>query len=416
MDYLISELPDEILENIISHLSIKDAAATSILSRRWRHLWKYIDYPILDIDLADLISISSYENPSSQPVRSEILSLVSTILDRHQGSTIPELRIRFPYCYSSFGGEVDARPLVCWIKTAVKKKVKNLFLQFNTLGGNTITNARTFRTLPSSFSSLVSLCLVALHSLYSRTLINYFLLNSPLLEMLFIQRCSGLTNLKIYCPNLKHLTLSDTSTEHLEISAPNLESFKFQHDSQPTLVFKNVPSLKHISLEGFDSYRLIVSSNRNPIFRLLTQLDSLALTKLSQADITSSPIINFPVLKNLKQLDLSINSYSDLLNTLIPLLQASPELLKVSLINLENGVYGCSRGEYALSSRHQCLEVVEIVGFMGSGEEIELAGYLAEYATSLKKIIVHPHYESVHSGGLVRLRLRLPSPVELQII
>ncbi|XP_050231827.1 F-box/FBD/LRR-repeat protein At5g53840-like [Mercurialis annua] len=272
MDYLISKFLDEILENIISHLSIKDAAATSILSHRWRHLWKYIDYPILDIDLSALISISTYENLSSQPVRSEILSLLSTILDQHQGSTIPELRIRFPYCYSSFRGEVDARPLVCWIKAAVNKKVKNLFLQFNTLGGNTITNARVFRTLPSSFSSLVSLRLVALHSLYSQTLINYFLLNSPLLEVLFIQRCSGLTNLKIYCLNLKHLTLSDISIERLEISAPNLESFKFQHESEPTLLFKNVSSLKHMSLEGFDSYRLVVSSNRNPIFANSTRL------------------------------------------------------------------------------------------------------------------------------------------------
>ncbi|XP_050231825.1 F-box/FBD/LRR-repeat protein At5g22660-like [Mercurialis annua] len=344
MDYLISELPDEILESIISHLSIKDAAATSILSRRWRHLWENIDYPILDIDLAALISISTYENLSSQPVRSEILSLVSTILDRHQGSTIHELRIRFPY----------------WIKTAVKKKVKSLFLQFNTLCGNSITYTWLFDTLPSSFSSLVSLRLVALHSLYSRTLIDYFLLNSPLLEVLFIQRCSDLTNLKIHCPKLKHLTLSDNDIGCLEISAPNLESFKCRQESEPILLFKTVPSLKQISLEGFDSYRLIVSTYLNPILGLLSQLDSLALTKLHHADIISSPIIDFPILKNLKQLDLSVSRYHDLVDTLTPLMQASPKLLNVSIINLGSRV-------------------------------------------------------SLHSDALVRLRRRLPSSVELRL-
>ncbi|XP_050235339.1 probable FBD-associated F-box protein At1g32375 [Mercurialis annua] len=414
MDHL-SELPDEILESIISNLSIKEAAATSILSRRWRHLWKNINYRILDIDLADLISIYWYHNITSPLERSEIFSLMSTILDQQQGSTIHELRIRFPYCYCSFWDEFDVRPLVYWIKTAAKKKVKNLFLQLYTLGGKTITNAWLFHTLPSSFSSLVSLRLVALHSSYSKTLIDYFLLNAPLLEVLCIQKCSDLTNLKIYSLKLRHFTLTDTLTKCLEISTPNLESFMFRHESEPTILFKNVPSLKHISLEGFDSYRLIVSNHRNPILGLLTQLDSLALTKLRPAYITSSPIINFPTTKNLKQLQLSLDCYYELVNTLTPLLRASPELLKVTLINLENAVYRNSRRESALNSRHQCLEVVEMVRFIGSSQEIEFAGYLAEYAASLKKIIIHNH-ESVHSIGLLQLKRRLPSSVEIQII
>ncbi|KAL6143285.1 hypothetical protein ACLB2K_053980 [Fragaria x ananassa] len=40
----INELPDEVLSYIVSFLSLKDAVDTSMIFRRWRHIWKH---PIL---------------------------------------------------------------------------------------------------------------------------------------------------------------------------------------------------------------------------------------------------------------------------------------------------------------------------------------------------------------------------------
>lgn len=40
----INGLPDEVLSYIVSFLRLKDAVDTSMISRRWRHLWKH---PIL---------------------------------------------------------------------------------------------------------------------------------------------------------------------------------------------------------------------------------------------------------------------------------------------------------------------------------------------------------------------------------
>ncbi|KAJ0084344.1 hypothetical protein Patl1_30865 [Pistacia atlantica] len=38
---LFSILPDDIVVNIIRRLSLKEAAMTSVLSTRWKYLWRY---------------------------------------------------------------------------------------------------------------------------------------------------------------------------------------------------------------------------------------------------------------------------------------------------------------------------------------------------------------------------------------
>ncbi|KAL6650734.1 hypothetical protein ACP70R_009659 [Stipagrostis hirtigluma subsp. patula] len=50
----LSELPDGVLqEHVLSRLTSLQAARTSVLSRRWRHLWR--DVPCLDIDLREFL-------------------------------------------------------------------------------------------------------------------------------------------------------------------------------------------------------------------------------------------------------------------------------------------------------------------------------------------------------------------------
>ncbi|XP_050238012.1 putative F-box/LRR-repeat protein At5g02700 [Mercurialis annua] len=418
MNDFISQLPDEILHNIISHLSLNEAAATSILSARWRHQWKTVDYPTFDIDLPHLISISTRNKSLG---KSRIVSLVSAILDQYQGSIIQELKIRFPTTQVvSFWSSEDMSPFFSWINTAFQRRVRNLVLDLQVF----VLNPIDLDLLPSNFVSLVSLRLVGFKYLLGDALIHCFLSSCRSLQVLCIDRFVGLENLKICSSELKRLTISDSYVNFLEISAPSLVSFEFRHISGITVCFKDAPSLKQISLEGYNSYEHLLSKNLSPILGILSQLDSLALTQRYDSNSTRRRRIrNFPVLKNLKQLQLSEFRltefyYRDLAYTLIPLLQASPELLKLSLINFQysfNPLKSVLKPFPMCSHRHQCLEVVEIVGFGGSDHEIELVKFLADYAaSSMKKIIVH----AANSKRLRQLKRRLPSTVvvELQII
>ncbi|RHN47340.1 putative F-box domain-containing protein [Medicago truncatula] len=62
----INSLPDEILSQILSLIPVEEAAATSILSKRWTHLWKFTDcIDFTDIILNDTDSTYSFNDSMS---------------------------------------------------------------------------------------------------------------------------------------------------------------------------------------------------------------------------------------------------------------------------------------------------------------------------------------------------------------
>ncbi|CAF2100552.1 unnamed protein product [Brassica napus] len=72
----ISNLPDDVLLVILSRLSTEEAVRTSVMSKRWEHVWKHI--PHLILDMTRIVN-------SKEPIygSNRVATLMTKIIDNH---------------------------------------------------------------------------------------------------------------------------------------------------------------------------------------------------------------------------------------------------------------------------------------------------------------------------------------------
>nr|AFK36799.1 unknown [Lotus japonicus] len=112
----ISSLPDEPLCHILSFLQTQEAAATSVLSKRWRHLWTSV--PTLDFDFDEKI----YSN-MGRPSYCFEKFIYATILARDARQPIRSFRLKYEaeaYCRNA---DVNV-----WVNTVLQRGIENLHL------------------------------------------------------------------------------------------------------------------------------------------------------------------------------------------------------------------------------------------------------------------------------------------------
>ncbi|XP_012833057.1 PREDICTED: putative F-box/LRR-repeat protein At4g15060 [Erythranthe guttata] len=106
----ISRLPGGILVDIIYLLSLKEAGRTSILSPRWKNLWKHT--PSLDFN-----SQSAF-----RPNPKKLVNWVDSVIKSHTSPTLKDFRIGFPLD-RSFGDSITR-----WLEFAFSREVEMLEL------------------------------------------------------------------------------------------------------------------------------------------------------------------------------------------------------------------------------------------------------------------------------------------------
>ncbi|XP_042513671.1 F-box/LRR-repeat protein At3g58900-like [Macadamia integrifolia] len=424
MEDRISEMPEQILHSILSFLTLKEATASSILSKRWKDLSSSFVAltSTLNLDVANMIGYDQYDKEfwAKDNQRCEFVRWADKILQLHQHPKVYAFRVQF-YLSQEFAYHLDR-----WIANAVDKGVQELDLDLDMshkypLGDNLYNfpcwlfpqyrephikhlflNSCILR-LPPDFSAFSSLLAFSLENvLISEEDILYIMSNCLLLESLKVRNCPSIVCLKIDgpCPQLKHLCISRCHhLENIEIVAINLLSFEYI-GTTPNLSFKFVPQLVTASIcttSGGMTYAL----DRLPCD--IPRLETLLLfSPTMKENVLPAKLSMFT---NLKKLVLTAGRTSNR-GSLIPFtatfLKACPFLQKFMLHLVAGSPCKEVITEAKLCSSectHNQLKEVQISGFRGSLDEIELASYIMRIAVVLEKMTIDPKVADYQGEG-----------------
>ncbi|KAL6135780.1 hypothetical protein ACLB2K_068005 [Fragaria x ananassa] len=125
----INELPDDVLCYIVSFLGLKDAVETSLISHRWRHLWKplILTRPNLEFDCANMFGAKhaqlNFSLIESRFKRQVFIRRVHEFLRLYSGKKVDTLRVSF-YLDGKHAADLDE-----WILFAIEKGAQVLDLE-----------------------------------------------------------------------------------------------------------------------------------------------------------------------------------------------------------------------------------------------------------------------------------------------
>ncbi|KAL3514095.1 hypothetical protein ACH5RR_026812 [Cinchona calisaya] len=412
-----SLLPDEVLVFILSLLTINEAAQTSVLSSRWKNLWKYT--PRLDFDAPKAMAGIARKRELLESERCKYVNWVNRVMQLHEGLTLDEFRLCFDLDISS-QKEIDR-----WLEYAFRRGVKWLELNLlihgtfsqnfsrcydfpdyllNLINGlskeqlhldySTVTHPKLVE-----FSSLRALCLKGVN--VTGEVIESFLHNCPLLERLVVVGSGKLVNLLV--------SGSSLMLKHLEIQfCHNAKSIKI---SDCNLVFLGMCEAENLELMNLPMLSEVFVSGKSPNFwrhvflqlsRFRSQLETLKLEDSEPENIMT--LRDFAQLCQLKELLIRTYAFDDnSLMRLTFLIKACPFLRKFGLqllwwepvkINREN--------EKGAKCTLKHLREIELAGYYGRTSDVELLMYFIENAVALEKIIINPRSQ---------VKSQLPLPI-----
>ncbi|OMP11964.1 hypothetical protein CCACVL1_00194 [Corchorus capsularis] len=332
-EYGISKLPDEIVISILRRIPMKEAARTSVLSRRWKSLWTLC--PRLELDgskrmfnFLTKVKGMDYCESDYDTERGGFINWVNHVLEScHAAHAIDEFKLRFEI-HDKFRHEIDK----C-VRFAFEKKVKRFELDFSWSLGDVTCDPKSYHLSLQALKIPSSTCITTS-------------LTSLILKQVNTGRSITLLEIR-----------SSIGGDYLPYFARNL----------PLLSPSNFSHLHKLVLD---------TSSWSPIAREIEWSEH-------------------PILSQLKQLELNVAAFDndDINLHCCPLIEACTSLNSLAL-KLMMCVESSTRREVRKPNKrlHQSLRVVEVTGFVGQTADTELCIYLIENAIMLDKIIIDPCY------------------------
>ncbi|CAL9243407.1 unnamed protein product [Arabidopsis halleri] len=245
----ISQLPEPLISEILSHLPTKDAVRTSLLSTKWRYLWQ----SVLGLDL-DSYKFSTFD---------DFVTFVGRFFDSHRESWIRKLRLSFGYYRH---GMCD---LTSWIDAVTTRRIQHLDvtcfpddeLQIppSLYTCETLVHLRLYEAILCNAEFVSLPCLKIMHLQHNRypnqTTLQKLISGSPVLEDLAIIRSSNDDDKA----NVVECLINIHGGTQVVIDAPLLQCLSATVSSTKNFQIINVGSSAKLDI-GFPSFRTTYSS------------------------------------------------------------------------------------------------------------------------------------------------------------
>ncbi|PWA94606.1 F-box domain, FBD domain, Leucine-rich repeat domain, L domain-like protein [Artemisia annua] len=435
-------MTDDILIRMLSFLPIKNAGATSTLSRRWRFLWCNITR--LDFDGSEALEKTDHDPNLFASELDKFVKQVNYVIQRHDQPTIEVFQIRYNLDKSN-REDIDS-----WLQFALDKKVEKLHLDLSYKDhGSSDPEENYDFPLPTSYGNMIYLGelpilnakVVGLQSLkkvflkgvnISEPNLLGLLKNSPHLESLSLDHSGLFPHIHVggWDINLKHFTIVTCyDVESISLYDFDLESFLYNGEVI-NLSLIDLPVLKLLNIS--EGSFVLKNDVLAKISSVASSLQFLCL-KLDRLKI-SFDVNSIPQLPKVKKLMLLVEAEED--NSLLELTsiaKACPLLEEFSIELLwESPIQKRTEVRHAAPHRHEHLKFFYMGGYFGRISDLELAVYVIDNAVALRKIIIDPicmfhtdcfsdedhmkREEVARSSAERELRPRLPKGVELVIV
>ncbi|XP_021284749.1 F-box/FBD/LRR-repeat protein At1g13570-like [Herrania umbratica] len=270
----ISNLPGHVIDQILSHLPIRDAVRTSVLSRKWRYKWATIPYLVFD---NQCLNVSSQDQTF---IKNKLVNIIDHVLLLHKGPLH-----KFKLSHRDLLGVTDIdRWILCLSRSSIKEFILEIWKGQRYKPPSCLFNCQNLIHLelfncllkpPLTFKGFKNLRSLDLqHITIIQNVFENLISSCPLLERLTLMNFTGVTHLNIDAPNLQFFDIggifddvSFQNTVHLAlvsiglyVNIDNEENNAEENSSKLLRFFVNLPHIRRLEVQSYFLKYLAIGS------------------------------------------------------------------------------------------------------------------------------------------------------------